>query len=563
MDFKLEIAKKINSLVDMELEKVLDLIEIPPQSNMGDYAFPCFQLAKIFRKPPNMIAKELAEKVEKDLVVDRAEGAGGYLNFFINKNEYTKTIIKEVLEKGENYGRQEGNSDKTILVEFSSPNIAKPFHVGHMFNTVIGSAIEKVFRHLGYKTQRLNHIGDYGTQFGKLISAYNRWGNEEKINKDPINELLKIYVKFHEEAEKDKSLEEEGRMYFKQLEENEAEAIKIWQKFKDLSLREFKELYEVLNIEFDSYAGESFYSDKMQEIVDMLYAKELLVESEGARIVDLSEFNLPPCLVIKSDGATIYVTRDLAAALYRKRTYDFYKNIYVVGGTQALHFKQVFAIMKLLGYEWADDCVHVSTALIKFADRKLATRKGDVIFAKEVIDEAIDKTAKIIESKNPNLTDKDLIAKQVGIGAIIYTFLKNSRERDVVFSWEETLSFEGESGPYVQYSYVRGSSILKKAGEINKNADLSVLSTEDEFTLVKLLGSFGDALKEAAERYEPFVITRYVTELAKAYNKFYNSHHILNAEDKIKDARLILTEAVCIVLKSALSILGMDVPESM
>lgn len=563
MDFKLEIAKKINSLVDMELEKVLDLIEIPPQSNMGDYAFPCFQLAKIFRKPPNMIAKELAEKVEKDLVVDRAEGAGGYLNFFINKNEYTKTIIKEVLEKGENYGRQEGNSDKTILVEFSSPNIAKPFHVGHMFNTVIGSAIEKVFRHLGYKTQRLNHIGDYGTQFGKLISAYNRWGNEEIINKDPINELLKIYVKFHEEAEKDKALEEEGRMYFKQLEENEAEAIKIWQKFKDLSLREFKELYEVLNIEFDSYAGESFYSDKMQEIVDMLYAKELLVESEGARIVDLSEFNLPPCLVIKSDGATIYVTRDLAAALYRKRTYDFYKNIYVVGGTQALHFKQVFAIMKLLGYEWADDCVHVSTALIKFADRKLATRKGDVIFAKEVIDEAIDKTAKIIESKNPNLTDKDLIAKQVGIGAIIYTFLKNSRERDVVFSWEETLSFEGESGPYVQYSYVRGSSILKKAGEINKNADLSVLSTEDEFTLVKLLGSFGDALKEAAERYEPFVITRYVTELAKAYNKFYNSHHILNAEDKIKDARLILTEAVCIVLKSALSILGMDVPESM
>ena len=563
MDFKLEIAKKINSLVDMELEKVLDLIEIPPQSNMGDYAFPCFQLAKIFRKPPNMIAKELAEKVKKDLVVDRAEGAGGYLNFFINKNEYTKTIIKEVLEKGENYGRQEGNSDKTVLVEFSSPNIAKPFHVGHMFNTVIGSAIEKVFRHLGYKTQRLNHIGDYGTQFGKLISAYNRWGNEEIINKDPINELLKIYVKFHEEAEKDKSLEEEGRMYFKQLEENEAEAIKIWQKFKDLSLREFKELYEVLNIEFDSYAGESFYSDKMQEIVDMLYAKELLVESEGARIVDLSEFNLPPCLVIKSDGATIYVTRDLAAALYRKRTYDFYKNIYVVGGTQALHFKQVFAIMKLLGYEWADDCVHVSTALIKFADRKLATRKGDVIFAKEVIDEAIDKTAKIIESKNPNLTDKDLIAKQVGIGAIIYTFLKNSRERDVVFSWEETLSFEGESGPYVQYSYVRGSSILKKAGEINKNADLSVLSTEDEFTLVKLLGSFGDALKEAAERYEPFVITRYVTELAKAYNKFYNSHHILNAEDKIKDARLILTEAVCIVLKSALSILGMDVPESM
>ena len=563
MDFKSEIAKKISKQTGMDSEKVIELIEIPPQSNMGDYAFPCFQLAKVMRKPPNMIAKELAEKFESDGILEKSEAAGGYLNFFINKTEYIKHTINEVLDKGLDYGKQTGNEDKTVLVEFSSPNIAKPFHVGHMFNTVIGSAIEKVFRHLGYKTERLNHIGDYGTQFGKLISAYKRWGNEEVIDKDPINELLKIYVRFHEEAEKDESLEKEGRMYFRQLEDNEPNAVAIWQKFKDLSLREFKKLYNILNIEFDSYAGESFYSDKMPEIIEMLYAKKLLVESEGAKIVDLSEFNLPPCLVIKSDGATIYVTRDLAAALYRKRAYDFYKNVYVVGGTQALHFKQVFAIMKLLGYDWADDCVHVGTALVKFADKKLSTRKGDVIFAKDVIDEAKEKTLEVIESKNPNLANKDLVAKQVGIGAIIYTFLKNSRERDVVFSWEESLSFEGESGPYVQYSYVRGSSILNKAGSFNKDADLSALTTEDEFNLVKLLGSFDDALKEAAERYEPFVITRYVTDLAKAYNKFYNSHHILNAEEKVKDARLVLTKAVCTVLKVSLGILGIETPESM
>ena len=563
MDFKLEVAKKISEQVDMELEKVMDLIEIPPQSNMGDYAFPCFQLAKTMRKPPHMIAKELADKFAKDNVLEKAEAAGGYLNFFINREEYTKHTINEVLEKGSNYGKQKGNEDKTVLVEFSSPNIAKPFHIGHLYTTVIGSAIEKVFRHLGYNTQRLNHIGDYGTQFGKLISAYKRWGNEEVIDKDPINELLKIYVKFHEEAQKDESLEREGRMYFRQLEENEPEATAIWQKFKDLSLREFKELYKVLNIEFDSYNGESFYSDKMPEIIEMLYAKKLLVESEGARIVDLSEFNLPPCLVIKSDGATIYVTRDLAAALYRKRAYDFYKNVYVVGGTQTLHFKQVFAIMKLLGYEWADNCVHVGTALVKFADKKLSTRKGDVIFAKEVIEEAEEKTLEVIESKNPNLANKELVAKQVGIGAIIYTFLKNSRERDVVFSWEESLSFEGESGPYVQYGYVRGNSILNKAGSYNKNPDLSVLTSEDEFNLVKLLGSMDEVLKEAAERYEPFVVTRYATDLAKAYNKFYNSHHILNAEEKVKDARLALTKAVCIVLKISLGILGMETPEGM
>lgn len=563
MDFKLEIAKKISNITDMEEAKVLDLMEIPPQPNMGDYAFPCFQLAKVMRKAPNMIAKELAEKVEKDNIVEKAEAAGGYLNFFVNKEEFIKQVINQVIEQGDKYGTSDEGEGKTVLVEFSSPNIAKPFHIGHLVNTITGNAIEKIFKHLGYKTVKLNHIGDYGTQFGKLISAYKRWGDDEVIEKDPINELLKIYVKFHDEAEKDPSLENEGRMYFKQLEDGEPEAVALWEKFRELSLKEFKKLYKDFNIEFDSYAGESFYSDKMPEVIEILKDKNLLKESNGAQIVDLEQFNLPPCMIIKSDGATIYATRDLAAAIYRKRTYDFYKSLYVVGNTQALHFKQFFSVLKLAGFDWADDCVHVGTSLVKFADRKLASRKGDVIYAKEVVDEAVEKTLEIINTKNPNLENKEDVAKKVGMGAIIYTFLKNNMDRDIIFSWEDMLSFEGESGPYVQYSYVRGKSILKKAGNIDENPDLSYLKTEDEYNLVKQLGFFKETVKQAADRYEPFVINRYVTDLAKAYNKFYNTHPILTAEKEVRDARLALTKAVTNVLDIGLNLLGIQTPESM
>jgi len=563
MDFKLEIAKKINALVDMEVERALELIEIPPQPSMGDYAFPCFQLAKVMRKAPNMIAAELSGKVEPDSVVERAEAAGGYLNFFINRKEYIKQTIGEVLEKGESYGGSDEGGGKNVIVEFSSVNVAKPFHVGHLFNTMLGNALEKVYKHTGYNTIRINHLGDWGTQFGKLISAYKRWVNEEALEKEPINELFRIYVKFHDEAEKDPSLEDEARAYFKKLEEGDPEVTQLWQRFKDLSLREFSEVYDMMNVGFDSYAGESFYSDKMDEVVQMLREKDLLKDSAGAKIVDLEQFNLPPILILKSDGATIYATRDLAAAIYRKRTYDFYKNIYVVGGTQSLHFNQIFSTLGLMGFDWSKDCVHIGHGLVKFADKKLSTRKGDVVFAKDVMNEAIQKTLEIIEKKNPNLENKEDVAKKVGMGALIYTFLKNNREKDVVFTWEDALNFDGDSGPYVQYTYVRGKSILRKAGNVPEEADLSYLSTEEEFQLVKLLGAFKDAVKEAVERYEPFVVIRHVTEIAKAYNKFYNTHPILNAEENVKNARLQLTKAVGTVIKTGLGLVGIETPENM
>lgn len=563
MDFKKEIAKKISGLVDMEFEKVIGLIEIPPQSNMGDYAFPCFQLAKVMRKAPNMIAAELSCKVQPDEIVGKAEAAGGYLNFFVNREEYIKSLVEEVLEKGEMFGSTDEGEGKNVIVEFSSVNVAKPFHVGHLFNTMLGNAIEKVYRHSGYNTIRINHLGDWGTQFGKQISAYKRWVDEEALEKEPISELFRIYVKFHEEAEKDPALEDEARAYFKKLEEGDPEVTRLWQKFKDLSLREFSELYKMMNIEFDSYAGESFYSDKMDEVVRMLRDKNLLKDSNGAKIVDLEQFNLPPIMILKSDGATIYATRDLAAAIYRKRTYDFYKNIYVVGGTQSLHFNQIFSTLKLMGFEWSKDCVHIGHGLVKFADKKLSTRKGDVVFAKDVINEAIQKTLEIIENKNPNLENKEEVAKKVGMGALIYTFLKNNREKDVVFTWEDALNFDGDSGPYVQYTYVRGRSILRKAGSVPETADLSYLSTEEEFQLTKLLGAFKDAVKEAVERYEPFVVIRHVTEIAKAFNKFYNTHPILNADDDVRNARLQLTKAVGTVIKTGLGLVGIDTPENM
>ncbi len=563
MDFKVEIAKKISGLVDMEFDKVMELIEIPPQSNMGDYAFPCFQLAKVMRKSPNMIAAELSGKVEADSIVEKAEAAGGYLNFFINRAGYIKQTVGEVLEKGEKFGSSNAGEGKNVIVEFSSVNVAKPFHVGHLFNTMLGSALEKIYKHSGFNTIRINHLGDWGTQFGKLISAYKRWVDEAALEKEPINELLRIYVKFHEEAEKDASLEDEARANFKKLEEGDPEVTELWQRFKDLSLREFNELYKSLNVEFDSYAGESFYSDKMDEVVQMLRDKNLLKDSNGAKIVDLEQFNLPPILILKSDGATIYATRDLAAAIYRKRTYDFHKNIYVVGGTQALHFNQIFSTLGLMGFEWSKDCVHIGHGLVKFADKKLSTRKGDVVFAKDVIAEAVHKTLEVIENKNPNLENKEDVAKKVGMGAILYTFLKNNREKDVVFTWEDALNFDGDSGPYVQYTYVRGKSILRKAGNVPDNADLSYLSTDDEFQLVKLLGAFKDSIREAVDRYEPFVVIRHITEIAKAYNKFYNTHPILNAEDNVKNARLQLTKAVGTVIKTGLGLVGIDTPENM
>lgn len=564
MDYKEIIAKLIKEHVDLEIEDIKKLIEIPPKSDMGDFAFPCFQLARVMRKAPNMIAEELASKLNKE-GFERIESLGPYVNFFVDKEAFTKNAIETVLTEGENYGKSNIGEGKTVCVEYSSPNIAKPFHVGHLFSTSIGNSLYKLFKEEGYDVVGINHLGDWGTQFGKLISAYNRWVDEEALEKDAISELLRIYVKFHDEAEKDPSLVDEGRMHFKRLEEGAEEETALWKRFRELSLKEFNRVYDLLGIKFDSLAGEAFYNDKMQVVIDELKEKNLLTESNGAQVVMLDEYNMPPCIVLKGDGATIYATRDLAAANYRKNTYDFDKCVYVVGTPQALHFKQVFKTLELAGKDWAKDCVHVGFGLVKFADGGMSTRKGKVVLLDDLLSEAVSKTLEIINEKNPELENKEEVAKKIGIGAVIFTYLKNSREKDIIFDWKEILSFEGETGPYVQYSYARGNSILERAGEVDlTNVDYSKLNSKEEFELIKSLESFKKNIHLAIEKFEPSVMSRYVIEVAKLFNKFYNAHSVLNLEDEeLKKARLALVKASLQVIKNGLGLLGIEVVEKM
>ncbi|ADL52480.1 arginine--tRNA ligase [Clostridium cellulovorans] len=562
MDYKQLISEKICSTVELEVNFVCGLLEVPPKPEMGDYAFPCFQLAKTLRKAPNAIAVEIAEKINKE-GFEKVESLGPYVNFFLDKGVFTKNIVEKVLSEGDSYGSSDFGQGKNICIDYSSPNIAKPFHVGHLFTTVIGNSLYKMFNFVGYNSIGINHLGDWGTQFGKLIYAYKHWSNEEDLEKDPIKELLRIYVKFHDEAEKDETLEDEGRAYFKKLEDGDKEATELWQRFKDVSLREFKKVYDLLGVDFDSYAGESFYNDKMDVIVEELKNKKLLVESNGAQVVNLEEYNMPPCIVLKSDGATIYATRDLAAANYRKNTYDFEKCIYVVGKDQSLHFKQIFKVLELMGNDWAKECHHVPFGLVRFADKKLSTRKGDVIFLDELLAESVAKTLEIINEKNPNLENKEDVSKKVGIGAMIFTYLKNSREKDIVFDWKEMLSFEGETGPYVQYTYARAKSILRRIGEGSGECDYTLLSSKEEFELAKSLEGLQAAIFQAIEKLEPSIVTRYVIEVSKAFNKFYNACQITTAEDSVKNARLKLVSATTVVIKNALNLLGIDAVEQM
>ncbi|CUP90449.1 arginine--tRNA ligase [Clostridium baratii] len=564
MDYKEIIAKLIKEHVDLEIEDIKKLIEIPPKSDMGDFAFPCFQLARVMRKAPNMIAEELASKLNKE-GFERIENLGPYVNFFVDKETFTKNAIETVLTEGKDYGKSNVGEGKTVCIDYSSPNIAKPFHVGHLFTTAIGNSLYKLFEEEGYNVVGINHLGDWGTQFGKLISAYKRWVDEEALEKDPIAELLRIYVKFHDEAEKDPSLVDEGRMHFKRLEEGAEEETALWKRFRELSLKEFNRVYDLLGVKFDSLAGEAFYNDKMQVIIDELKEKNLLTESNGAQVVMLDEYNMPPCIILKEDGATIYATRDLAAANYRKNTYDFDKCVYVVGTPQALHFKQVFKTLELAGKDWAKDCVHVGFGLVKFADGGMSTRKGKVVLLDDLLSEAVSKTLEIINEKNPELENKEEVAKKIGIGAVIFTYLKNSREKDIIFDWKEILSFEGETGPYVQYSYARGNSILERAGEIDlTNVDYSKLNSKEEFELIKSLESFKKNIHLAIEKFEPSVMSRYVIEVAKLFNKFYNAHSVLNLEDEeLKKARLALVKASLQVIKNGLGLLGIEVVEKM
>ena len=563
MDYKKIVATRLKENIDLDLDKIESLIEIPPKSDMGDFAFPCFQLAKVMKKAPNMIAKDIADVINKD-GFEKVESLGPYINFFMDKVKFSESIVNEILSEKDSYGSSKIGDGKRYLVEYSSPNIAKPFHVGHLFTTAIGNALYKMLKFEGYDTVRINHLGDWGTQFGKLISAYKRWGNEEAIEKSPITELLRIYVKFHDEAEKNPNLEDEGRMYFKKLEEGDNEAVELWKRFKDLSLKEFNNIYSILGVDFDSWAGESFYNDKMDIVVKELEEKNVLTDSNGAKVVMLDEYNMPPCIVVKSDGASIYATRDLAAAMYRKKHYNFDKCIYVVGKDQILHFKQVFKTLELAGHTWAKDCVHIPFGLVKFADRKLSTRKGNVVLLEELLKEAVAKTLETINVKNPELKEKEMVAKEIGIGAVLFTYLKNSREKDIVFDWDEMLSFEGETGPYVQYSYARAKSILRKAEGINGDADFSKLTSKEEFELTKVLEGFNKAILLAIDRLEPSVVTRYTIEVAKAFNKFYNAHSVLNLEDTgLKVARLKLIVATAQVIKNSLNLIGINVVEEM
>lgn len=562
MDYKKKIAELINSKVHLEVEKIEQLIEIPPKPEMGDYAFPCFQLSKIMRKAPNMIAEDLKNELNSE-GFEKIENLGPYINFFVDKKEFSKNTIEKILKEKDDYGKSNIGEGKTVCVEYSSPNIAKPFHVGHLFTTAIGNALYKMFKAEGYNTVGINHLGDWGTQFGKLISAYKRWVDEEALEQNPIDELLRIYVKFHKEAEKDPSLEDEGRAYFKALESGDEEAHALWKRFRDLSLKEFQRVYDILGVKFDSLAGEAFYNDKMDVVIDMLKEKNLLVESNGAQVVMLEDYNMPPCIILKGDGASIYATRDLAAALYRKKTYDFYKSIYVVGTPQALHFKQVFKVLELAGKDWAKDCIHVGFGLVKFADRKLSTRNGEIVLLDDLLNQSITKTADIIKD-NESIENKEEVAKKIGVGAVIFTYLKNSREKDIVFDWNEILSTEGETGPYVQYAYARAKSILRRAENVSDTVDYSKLNSKEEFELIKTLESFNKYILLALDKLEPSILTRYVIEVAKGFNRFYNAHSVLNLEDEVlKATRLKLVEASSQVIKNGLALLGIDVVEKM
>lgn len=561
------IAPQVEGLEKDEIKK---MIEIPADSKMGDYAFPCFKLAKILRKAPPMIAKGIAEAIADDPVFEKVEQVNAYVNMFISKKQFAGEVVSEVVAKADDFGKSDIGAGRPVVVEYSSPNIAKPFHIGHIRSTVIGASIARIYDYLGFKVIRINHLGDYGTQFGKMIVAYRHWGNKEDVIKEPIKTLLGYYTKFHEEAENDPSLEDEARATFTKLEHGEKEETELWQWFRDESLKEFSRVYDMLGITYDSYAGESFYSDKMPRFVKELEDKGLIEEDEGARLVRLDDYGLTPALIQKSDGSTLYITRDIAAAVYRKETYDFYKNIYVVASQQNLHFQQWIQILELMGYEWARDCVHVPFGLVSLADGTMSTREGRVVFLEDVLNGAVDKTREIIKEKNPDADPEmvEEVAHAVGIGAVVFNELSNYRIKDYVFSWDHVLNFEGETGPYVQYTYARSCSILRNAGEdvvakAKEGFDPSYLTSESAHALTSLLYRFPDVVLEAGEKYEPSIVTRHLVDIAQAFNKFYHDEHILVDNEEEKVAKVAMVIAAQTAIRNGLDLLCMKAPEKM
>ncbi len=570
-DQKRELAEILCSVLDdFDVQDAEALIETPPDSAMGDYAFPCFKLAAKYRKAPQKIAEETAQNLSGNPAFSEVRNVNAYVNFFMNRAETEGEVVQEVLSSREHYGESSLGQGRKAIVEYSSPNIAKPFHIGHIRSTVIGNSLAKIYSALGYDVVRINHLGDYGTQFGKMIVAYRKWGKEEEVKKEPINSLLKYYVRFHEEAEKEPSLEDEARETFTRLEQGAEEETALWQWFRDESLKEFSYVYDLMGIDFDSYAGESFYSDKMDRVIDIMNDKGLLKESEGAEIVDLEEYSLSPALIRKKDGSTLYITRDIAAALYRKETYDFDRNIYVVASQQTLHFQQLFKIIELMGYEWAKDCVHVPFGMVSLEDGTMSTRKGKVVFLLDVLTKSIEKTKEIIQEKNVPEEMLDQTARDVGIGAVMFQELSNNRIKDYTFSWDKVLNFDGETGPYVQYTHARAASVLRRAGQEAEDIrsggaafDMSAATSDPVYELVKAIGRFPDVVRDAGTKYEPSIITRHIIDVAQLFNKFYHDEHILVEDPKERAAKLAVVAAAEQTLRNGLGLLGIAAPDRM
>lgn len=548
----------------VDIEDIASTIEIPPRPDMGDFAFPCFRLAKVMRKAPNMIAADIKEKIGDVDFLERIEVAGAYLNFYVKKDLFVKSMIENALE--DNFGGSSEGEGQTICIDYSSPNVAKNFHVGHLRTTIIGNSLYKIFSKLGYNVVRINHLGDWGTQFGKLIVAYKSWGSKEAVEKDGIAELMKLYVKFHDEADKNPELVDEARAWFHKMETGDEEALGIWQWFKDISLVEYKRTYDLLGMDFDYYLGESFYMDKCQAVVDRINDAHLLKESDGAMIVDLSEYDMAPCIITKKDGSSIYATRDLAAIFYRKETHNFSKCLYVTGQEQKLHFAQVFKVVELLGNEWAkDQLVHIPYGLVSLEGAKLSTRSGNIIYAEDILKDAISKSLEIITEKSPNLPNKEEVAKMVGVGSVLFNDLYNQRIKDVSFSWDKVLNFDGETGPYVQYTHARCCSVVRMSEDFDPSApiDYSLITEQDAIELLKEISKFPTVIRDAAEKYEPSAVARFSVNVAQAFNKFYNSTRI-NVEDKeLKNARVMLTYLTKKAIHDSLELLGINSPEAM
>ncbi len=556
-----ELLPLINNGDGGNLQEILDILESPPEENMGDICLPCFKLAKQLRKAPPQIALDLQDKLTGKLTeyFEKTEVAGGYLNFFYNRQSYIKDVLN--LASGENYGSSKIGEGKTVVIDYSSINIAKPFHIGHLSSTAIGGALCNLYKYLGYTTVGVNHLGDWGTQFGKLIYAYKAWGSKEEIEKDSINAMLKLYVKFHDEAEKDDTLNEEARKWFKRIEDKDEEALEIFSWFSKLTLKEAKRVYEILGIEFDYYTGESFYNDKIPAIIEELKAKNLLEESEGAFVVKLDEYELPPAIILKSDGTTLYATRDLAAAKYRHETFDFYKCLYVVAYQQSLHFQQVFKVEEKLGNHW--DMEHIAFGMVSLADGTMSTRKGKIVLLEDVLNSAVEKTRGIIEEKNPQLENKEQVAKDVGVGAVIYSTLSQNRIKDIVFSFDKVLNFDGQTGPYVQYCHARCCAVIDKHTKNEESTDYTAIDNKEGFSLIKQIAQFGEVLLDAVDKNEPFYLTRYITNLAQAFNKYYFEHRIVTEDRQATNSRIALTTAVRDIIKRGLNLLLINAPRKM